>query len=169
MGLFFDVLNAVNNPQQQASVEQLESLVRSVQQLSQQTELDSDMTQTLISALGNAIRPTLQEQSSAMGEQQLSKVLSQLATSRLLGSAKGGLGVLQVLIPAQMQRQLAQTVAEKTGLAPEKVKSLLPSVILLMISFLNLGANKPGVPDSINPLLSAFWIAIEREILTWER
>jgi Bacterial protein of unknown function (DUF937) len=158
MGLFFDVLSAVNNPNQQASVDQLGSLVNSVQQLSQQTGLDMGTTQNVISALGSAIRPTLQEQGAAMGGQQLAGMLSQLGGSGMLGGLTGGrgTGVLQALIPAQMQQQLAQTVAQKTGLDSAMVMSLLPALIPIAINFLNLGANKPGTPGGANPLLSAF-------------
>jgi hypothetical protein len=160
MGLFFDVLSAVNNPNQQANVEQLGSLVNSVQQLSQQTGLDMDTTQNVISALGSAIRPALQEQHSDMGGQQLAGMLSQLGGGGgLLGGLMGGMGgagALQALIPAQMQQQLAQTVAQKTGLDPAMVQSLLPALIPVVINFLNMGANKPGAPGGANPLLSAF-------------
>ncbi|HEY9644139.1 MAG TPA: DUF937 domain-containing protein [Coleofasciculaceae cyanobacterium] len=159
MGLFFDVLSAINNPNQQANVEQLGSLVNSVQQLSQQTGLDMGTTQNVISALGSAIRPVLQEQSSAMGGQQFAKVLSQLGGGGKLGGlmgAAGGAGMLQALIPAQMQQQLAQTVAQKTGLDAAMIQSLIPTLIPIAINFLNMGANKPGTPGGANPLLSAF-------------
>ena len=185
MGLFFDVLSAVNNPNQQASVGQLGALLGSVQQVSQQTGLDTGTTQNVISALGGALRPVLQQQSSEMGGSQLAGMLGQLAgggnplggmlgqatggnplggvlgqaaTAAMGGSMGGGIGgTLQSLIPAQMQQQLAQTVAQKTGLNPTMVQSMLPMLIPVVLGFLNLGANKPGVSGgSGNPLLSAF-------------
>jgi hypothetical protein len=177
MGLFFDVLSAVNNPNQQASVGQLGSLLTSVQQVSQQTGLDTGTAQNVMSALGGALRPVLQQQSTQMGGQQLAGMLSQFAgggnnpLGGMLGQAAsgnplGGMlgqaattamggGALQSLIPAQMQQQVAQTVAQKTGLDATMVQSLLPTLIPVVLGFLNLGANKPGVSGG-NPLLSAF-------------
>ncbi|MBI4784155.1 MAG: DUF937 domain-containing protein [Oscillatoriophycideae cyanobacterium NC_groundwater_1537_Pr4_S-0.65um_50_18] len=179
MGLFFDVLGAINDPNQQASVGQLGSLLSSVQQISQQTGLDAGTTQNVISALGGALRPVLQQQNSEMGGQQLAGMLSQLAgggsnsLGGMLGQVAGGnplggmLGqaataavggnALQSLIPAQMQQQIAQAVAQKTGLDATMVQSLLPMLIPVVLGFLNLGANKPGAPGGAsNPLLSAF-------------
>jgi Bacterial protein of unknown function (DUF937) len=176
MGLFFDVLSAVNNPNQQASVGQLGSLVNSVQQLSSQTGMDSATTQNVLSAVGQFIQPALQQQGAAMGGQQLSNMVGQIASAGALGglmggdqgggnplgglmgqmAGGGGAAMLQGLLPASMQQEMAQVVAQKTGLDPSMIQSMLPSLIPVVMNFLNMGAAKPGAPGGGNPLLSAF-------------
>jgi hypothetical protein len=180
MGLFFDVLSAVNNPDQQANVDQLDSLVHSVQQLSQQAGIDAATAQNLISAAGSFIRPVLQQQSEAMGSQQLASMISQVSGGgNLIGSlpgqsssetnpltdlmnqataAAGGgnTGLLQGLFPSHMQQQMAQSIAQKTGLNPSMVQSILPTLIPIVLNFLNMGASKPGTSGGANPVLSTF-------------
>jgi Bacterial protein of unknown function (DUF937) len=176
MGLFFDVLSAVNNPNQQASVGQLGSLVSSVQQLSSQTGMDASTTQNVLSAVGQFIQPALQQQGAAMGGQQLSNMVSQIAGAGALGglmgggqggsnplgglmgqvAGGGGAAALQGLLPASMQQEMAQVVAQKTGLNPAMIQSMLPSLIPVVMNLLNMGATKPGAPSGGNPLLSAF-------------
>lgn len=176
MGLFFDVLSAVNNPNQQASVGQLGSLVNSVQQLSSQTGMDSATTQNVLSAVGQFVQPALQQQGAAMGGQQLSNMVGQIASAGALGglmggdqggnnplgglmgqvAGGGGAAMLQGLLPASMQQQMAQVVAQKTGLDPTMIQSMLPSLIPVVMNLLNMGATKPGASGGGNPLLSAF-------------
>lgn len=160
MSLFFDVLSAVNNPNQQASVDQIGSLVNSVQQISQQTGIDPSTTQTVLSSLGGFIRPALQQQA-AGGQNQLTDMIGQLAgggtnpLGGLVGQAMGG-SALQSLFPPQMQQQAAQSIAQKTGLSPALLESLIPSLIPVVLNFLNMGSSKPGVSGGGNPLLTAF-------------
>ena len=176
MGLFFDVLSAVNNPNQQASVGQLGSLVSSVQQLSSQTGMDPGTTQNVLSAVGQFIQPALQQQGAAMGGQQLSNLVGQVAGAGAMGNLMGGgqgggnpLGglmgqvaggggaaALQGLLPASMQQEMAQVVAQKTGLDPTMIQSMLPALIPVVMNLLHMGATKPGAPGGGNPLLSAF-------------
>ena len=176
MGLFFDVLSAVNNPNQQASVGQLGSLVNSVQQLSSQTGMDSATTQNVLSAVGQFVQPALQQQGAAMGGQQLSNMVGQIASAGALGglmgggqggnnplgglmgqvAGGGGAAMLQGLFPAAMQQEMAQVVAQKTGLDPAMIQSMLPALIPVVMNLLHMGATKPGAPGGGNPLLSAF-------------
>ena len=173
MGLFFDVLSAVNNPNQQANVGQLGSLVSSVQQLSSQTGMDPGTTQNVLSAVGQFIQPALQQQGAAMGGQQLSNLVGQIAGAGAMGNMMGGgnnpLGglmgqvaggggaaALQGLLPGSMQQEMAQVVAQKTGLDPTMVQSMLPALIPVVMNLLHMGATKPGAPGGGNPLLSAF-------------
>ncbi|MBV9388232.1 MAG: hypothetical protein JOZ78_17565 [Chroococcidiopsidaceae cyanobacterium CP_BM_ER_R8_30] len=148
MGLFFDVLSAINNPNQQASVSQLESITNTIQQVTANQGFDSSKTQSILSALGGAIAPALAQQQGLMGNNQIQD---------LVGRFGGGAGdtALQSLFPAQVQQQIIQGVAQKTGVSPNLLQSMLPTLLPAVLGLLNIGASKPGVAGG-NPLLNAF-------------
>lgn len=153
MGLFFDVLSAINNPNQQGSVSQLASITQSVQDLASSRGVQPDMMQTMLSVLGSSISPALRQQRSMMGSNQL---------ENLVGRSLGGsavASVMQSLLPPQTQQQIIETVAQKTGLSPNAIQGMLPTLIPLVLGLLSMGAKKPGVAttgSSGNSLLNAF-------------
>ncbi len=163
MGLFFDVLSAVNNPNQQASIEGLSSMSNAVQQLAGKNGLDAAATQSLMSAVGGALRPALQQQATAAGgTPQLAGMISQFAGSNplggMMGQASGGnssMAALQSMIPAEMQQQLINSISQKTGMNAGMIQTMLPSVLPIVMNFFNMGAPTPGSRGG-NPLLSAF-------------
>lgn len=149
MGLFFDVLSAINNPNQQANVSQLESITQSIQQAASTQGIDASKTQSLMSALGGLIRPALKQQQTVMGGSQLETLLA-----RLGGSGASTIAMTS-LFPPQIQQQMIQTIAQKTGLSPNMLQSLIPVLVPAVLGLLNMGSTKPGI-DGGNPLLSAF-------------
>ncbi|MBM0743881.1 DUF937 domain-containing protein [Phormidium sp. CLA17] len=161
MGLFFDVLSAVNNPNQQASIDGLSSMSSAVQQLASKNGLDAAATQSLLSAAGSALRPVLQQQAAAVGgASQLAGMISQFAGANggMMGQASSGnfsLSALQSIIPAEMQQQLINSISQKTGMNTGMVQTVLPSVLPIVMNFFNMGAPAPGSRGG-NLLLSAF-------------
>ncbi|MFM7425469.1 MAG: DUF937 domain-containing protein [Elainella sp.] len=166
MGLFFDVLSAVNNPNQNASVDQLSSMANMVQQLGNQHGVEPSAMQSVISGLGGALRPALQQQASTGG---LGSLMGQLATSQLagqlgggqlgggqFGGGAGGLGGLASLITPQ----LIQGLTQKTGVNAGTLQTMLPALIPVVMQFLNMGSNKgagaAANPLTSNPLLKSF-------------
>lgn len=153
MGLFFDVLSSINNPGQQGSVSQLASITQSVQELASSRGVQPSTMQTVLSVLGNAISPALRQQQSVMGSNQL---------ENLIGRSIGGgavASVIQSLFPPQAQQQIIEGIAKKTGLSPNAIQGMLPTLIPLVLGLLSMGAKKPGVAsagNSSNSLLSAF-------------
>jgi hypothetical protein len=152
MGLFFDVLSAINNPNQQASVSQLDSITSSVQKIAASQGFDAGKTQLLISALGNFIRPALNQQQSVMGSNQLENLLGRFSNN---GSTIAGATSLTSMFPPQMQQQMIQSIAQKTGLSPNLLQNAIPVLIPAVLGLLNMGASKPGTGGG-NPLLKAF-------------
>ena len=149
MGLFFDVLSAINNPNQQASVEQLGGLTNEVQQVAGKFGLDASATQSVVSVIGSQLRPALQQQATSGNP---------LDIAGLIGQVTGGgsnLGALQSIIPPQAQELLLQGIAGKTGLSASSAGELLPSLLPTVLKFLNLGAPTPG-STATNPLLTGF-------------
>jgi hypothetical protein len=150
MGLFFDVLSAINNPNQQANVSQLESITKSIQQVASNQGIDAGKTQSLMSALGGLLRPALKQQQSVMGGGQLENLLSRFTPGTTTGTT-----ALSSMFPPQMQQQMVQGIAQKTGLSPNILQSAMPVLIPAVMGLLNMGANKPGTGGG-NPLLKTF-------------
>ena len=142
MGLFFDVLSAINNPNQSGSVEQLSTLTNSVQQMGAGNGLNASTLQTALSTIGGLLLPVLKQQSAAPGG-----MLNQVADA--------GAGSLPSFLTPQLQQQIVQAIAQKTGLNAAMLQPLLPGLISTAMGFLNMGASKPGVPGG-NPLLNTF-------------
>jgi hypothetical protein len=151
MGLFFDVLSAINNPNQQGSAAQLAAITNSLQELSTGRGVQPSTMQAVLSALGGAMRPSLRQQRTVMGSNQLDNLISRGLGGSMMVS------VMQSLFPPQAQQQLVEGIAQKTGLSPNAIQSMLPTLLSVVLGILSMGARKPGVTTgSANPLLSAF-------------
>lgn len=153
MGLFFDVLSSINNPNQQGSVDGLSNILQTVQQVTGGTGIDASASQGMFSVLGSLTRSALQQQQGAIGAPSLEGMLGQLAGGALSGT--GGGTELQSLFPPALQQQAVQAIAAKTGLNPTLIQTMLPGLISSVLGFLNMGAPVPGARGT-NPLLSAF-------------
>jgi predicted Kef-type K+ transport protein len=149
MSIFFDVLSAINNPNQQASVSQLGSIMSSVHNLATSYGIQPSQAQSMMSVVGNLIRPVLQQQQSTVGSGGLETLISQAVASG------AGASALQALITPDLMQQFAPIIAQQTGMNPSLVQTALPTFISTVLSFLNMGAPKPGVWGS-NSLLTAF-------------
>jgi hypothetical protein len=148
MGLFFDVLSAINNPNQQANVGQLETLTQTIGQTAATHGLDSARMPMILSALGSVVGPALTQQKGAMGGDQFGNLVAQ-------ASSIGNVSALQSLFPTSMQSQIIQSVAQKTGLSPTMLQPLVPTLLPTVLGLLNMGSPKPGQQGS-NALLNTF-------------
>lgn len=153
MGLFFEMMSAINNPSQRGSVEQLSAVLNTVQQLGASQGLNSAMMQSTMSALGSHIRPVLQRQSQSGGSQQLNQLVNQFAGGNI--SAELVQPAVQSLLTPQLQQQLIQGVSQATGLTSSTLQALLPGLLSAAMALLSMGASKPGIPGS-NSVLNTF-------------
>lgn len=169
MGLFFDVLSAINNPNQTASVDQLSGVMNSLQQAASSNGVNPATMQNALSGLGSALRPALQQQASAPGG--LGGLVGQLAQAAggaggagnfgagdlgSLAAGAGGLGALSSLLTPELQQQLIQAVTQKSGMNAGMVQAMLPALLPAVMQFLNMGSGKPGSGLTSNPLLQSF-------------
>jgi hypothetical protein len=153
MSLFDELLGAINNPQQQASVGDLGSLVGAVQQLSGQNGIDPGMMQTMLSLVGGQVRSSLQEQQATQGPEHVMGLVNQFSG---MGANSGAVGAL---FTPQMQQELAGMISQRTGLDGNMVAGLLPTLVPIALQFLQGGAAAPSAPQQQaagNPLLNAF-------------
>lgn len=149
MSLFFDMLSAINDPNTKGSVSQLESVMAPLQQMSQTTGIQPSQMQGVMSALGSVLRPALQQKQSTLGMGQMESMLGQM-----LGSGSGE-SILSSFLTPQSQQQIAQVVAQKTGLSPNMIQAALPTLIPSVLGMLGMGAAKPGTSGS-NSVLDSF-------------
>ena len=149
MGLFFEMLSAINNPNQQGSVDQLSTLMNTVQQLGASRGVDASTMQTVMSTLGEFILPALKQQNATTDGQSLNNLVGQSA------GTNAGAGALQSFLTPQLQQQIIQGIAQKTGLGTSTLETLVPSLLPAVMGFLNMGANTSG-DRGANPVLNAF-------------
>jgi hypothetical protein len=163
MSFFDQILSAIEDPQQQASADQLGGILGSVSQLSGSNGIDPAMMQTVMSMVGGAVQSSLQEQNSTMGSDHVMGLLNQFGGSSNSSSALGA-----VLNPG-MQQQLASGVSQKTGLDAGLILGLLPVLVPIVLNLINGGSQQQGggmgntgampqqqVSTGGNPLLNAF-------------
>ncbi|MBW4693120.1 MAG: DUF937 domain-containing protein [Lyngbya sp. HA4199-MV5] len=149
MGLFDAVLSAVSNPGQQGSPDQLGAILSTVQQLSSNHGTDAGTTQTLVSVVGGYVRSALQQQQATAGTEQAQATVNQYG-----GTSPNAQAVEAVLGPV-MQQQVVQDLVQRTGLDPQTVQSMLPTLVPLALNFLQSGAHTDN-PQAGNPVLNAF-------------
>ena len=149
MGLFDAVLSAVSNPNQQANPGQLGAILNTVQQLSSNHGVDAGTTQTLVSVVGGYVQSALQQQQATAGTEQVQSTVNQYS-----GTEPNLQAVEAVLGPA-MQQQVVQDLIQRTGLDPQTVETMLPTLVPLALNLLQSGAHT-GNPQAGNPVLNAF-------------
>lgn len=151
MSLFDEILGAVNNPNQQASVDQLGNLVGMVQQVSGNNGMDAATTQSVMSMVGSAVQSGLQDHSQANGMDATQNLVNQLS------SGNTNAGAIASLIPPDLQRQVSSAIALQTGLDAGMVQSMLPSLIPVVLGMIQSGAPQGGTQSAgDNPLLNMF-------------
>lgn len=148
MGLFFDVLSAINNPNQQGSVTQLEGIANTVQQLASSQGLDSGKMHSVLGAAGGLISSALLNRQGAAGEGQLGNILGQMMGTGAASTA------LSTLFPPQVQQQLIQGIAQKVGINSSAIQAMLPTLLPAVMGLLNMGSGQGGTNSVLSSFLS---------------
>ncbi|NJO79185.1 MAG: DUF937 domain-containing protein [Cyanobacteria bacterium RM1_2_2] len=160
MGLFDQILGAVNNPNQQASPDQLGAILNTVQQLSNQRGLDTSTTQTALSVVGSYVRSALQQQRATRGSSQAETIVNQF------GGTNPNPNALEALFTPNQQQQVAQDVSRRTGISADQVIALLPILVPIVLNLLKQGqqssspaaanAGTTGTTAGTNTVLNGF-------------
>lgn len=152
MGLFFDVLSSINNPNQGGSIAQLSQITGTVNELTTNNGLNPSAMQGIMSSLGPLLRPVLKEQATG-GNNSLENVMNQFTG----GGATGGLGGgLESIFAGPIQSQITNTIAQKTGLDSSMLQGIVPKLLPVVMGLLNMGKTTGGTGGGGNPLLTAF-------------
>jgi hypothetical protein len=152
MGLFDQVINAINDPNQQASTDQIGQIIGVVQQLASSKGVDPSVAQTVTSVVGNYVRSSLKQQQAAGGTQQISAILDQFSGTQANPAA------VQALFSPQQQQHIAQDAAQKTGLNADTIQSMLPLIIPVILNLLQSGRQAGAASGSPagNSVLNSF-------------
>jgi hypothetical protein len=147
MGLFDQVVGALNNPNQQASADQLGSILNVVQQVAGQQGLNAGTTQTMMSVVGQHLR-------TALKEQQAQGAPTEELVNRYSGTQPNPEAVNSIFSNRELQNTIAD-VTQRTGLNPQTVQSLLPVLVPVVLNLLQTGATKQAGQGG-NSVLSTF-------------
>ncbi|MBK1987251.1 DUF937 domain-containing protein [Sphaerospermopsis aphanizomenoides BCCUSP55] len=141
MGLFDQILGSVANSNQQGGLGQLVSIANTIQQISNSTGTDTSTMQSVLSVVGKQVHSSLQEKQANEGTEAVQGYVNQFA-----GTSADSQAVNALFSPA-IQQQVAQIAAQRTGLDASLIQQLLPTLVPLVLNFLQSGGN---------PLLNQF-------------
>jgi hypothetical protein len=153
MGLFDQVVGALNNPDQQASTDQLSNILNVATQLASRQGVGGERSPELMSVVGQFVRSSLRETSQAQGRSQAEAMVEQFAGTNANAAA------LQAIFSPQQQQQLINAASQRTGIDASTIQSMLPVLVPLALNFLKTGASTQGTPQTTgtnNNVLNAF-------------
>lgn len=142
------LLDAIENPEQQATLSQLQAITAWIQQVTSRQGFDLSRTRSILSALGNALRSTLVKQQRMMGNRQLENLLRRFC-DLVHTSDLPSLVLLQSLFPPRFQKQIMWDVSRKTGISPNVLQIMLPDIIPAILTLLNMGAVSTTSSDAV--------------------
>ncbi len=150
MGLFDQIINAIDNPNQEGNTGQLGDILNTVQQISGSTGTDSSTMQSAVGIVGNYVRSALQEKQNTEGSEAAQEVVNQY------GGTSPNTQAVDSLFPPFIQQQVADVVSQRTGLDTGMVQQLLPTLVPLVLNLLKSGANAQSSQEGGNSVLNSF-------------
>jgi hypothetical protein len=150
MSLFEQILGAIDNPDQQASVNQLGSILGVAQQLANQQGLDSAVLQQVLSLVGTQVRGSLQDKRNTLGSDHVESLVNQFSGLSADPNAPAA------LFSPDQQEQLISLVSGHTGIDASLLRSLLPTLVPLALNLLQSGALTQSNASGGNSVLNTF-------------
>ena len=149
MGLFNQILQALDNPEQTASKNQLGNILDTVQQLGHDYQAPPSELESAMSIVGAFTRSALQSQRSQGGDYPVQQLINNFAGNQSSSSA------IQSLFGNSQLQDMIEQVSAKTGLNPGVVQGMLPTLVPLVLNLLKTGQNNRGLQQG-NPVLNSF-------------
>ncbi|NJR66684.1 MAG: DUF937 domain-containing protein [Leptolyngbyaceae cyanobacterium CRU_2_3] len=155
MGLFDQILGAIDNPNQQANPDQLSAILNTVQQVASSQGVQSTATNDVMSMLGGYVRGALQQQAATGGRERAEAIVNQF------GGTSPSTSALQAIFSPDQQQQVAQAISQRTGISASTILAMLPMLIPVILNLLKSGTgnaqgNSPQMDSGSNPVLNAF-------------
>lgn len=147
MSLFNQIVGAMGNSQQQANPNQLGSVLNTVQNLASGSQANPDSIQSAMSIVGNFTRSALQTKQKVDGEEGV-----QATIDRFAGTDPNPEAVTSLFGASQINNMTEQ-ITQKTGLSPQMIQGMLPSLVPLVLNCLKSG-NVGSIAN--NPMLKSF-------------
>ena len=149
MGIFNQILEAIDSPEREASNGQLGSILDTVQQLSGNYQTNPSAVQSAMSIVGNYTKSALQQQRQQGGAAQVNRMLGQF------GGTQASPQVLSALFGNSQLQSMITQIASRTGLNARTVQSMLPILVPLVLNLLRTGNNRNNIQGG-NPVLNSF-------------
>ncbi len=140
MSLLNLIVNALDNPEQEASTEQLGDVARTVEQASNSTGTSSDSLTSAMSILGKYTKSALQEKRNQEGEASVEQVINQYS-----GTQASNQAVSSLFSQDQLGRMLTE-ISSRTGINQNTLKSLIPLLLPLVLNLLKTGNRRANYP-----------------------
>lgn len=150
MGLFDQIINAIDSQDQQGSTSQLDSNLNTMQQLSNSYGADPSTMQSALSIVGNYVRGALQQKRSVNGAEEAQNIVNQYS-----GNYPNPQAVDSLFSGGQVA-QIAAEVARRTGLNAGTIQQMLPILVPMVLNLLQSGTRTHNPQGGANPVLNAF-------------
>ncbi len=146
MSLFFDLLCAINSPNQRASFSQMRTIADALDAIAQQHGITPNDLQRSLSVIGPYLSAVLLQQMGIL-QRPADGIVHQLAEAETIASVHD-------IIPPSVYSEMSSAIAAQTALSDETAKILLPMLVPTVMHLLDLGAQN-GVNNG-NLLVSRF-------------
>ncbi|MBP5973889.1 DUF937 domain-containing protein [Brasilonema sp. CT11] len=150
MGLFDQIIGAIGNSSQQGNMGQIGNILNTVQQLSNNAGTDPSTMQSVLGIVGGQVRSALQQKRDTEGPEAAQEVVNEF------GDTSPNPQAVDSLFAPFLQQQLANTVAQRTGLDSGLIQQLLPTLVPLILNVLRTGASSQNPQAGGNPVLNSF-------------
>ena len=149
MGLFHNILAAIDNPEQEASPEGLGSVFDTVQDLASTNQINPVALQSAMSIVGNYTRSALQEKCNTEGQDSVQNLISQFSGTQANDS------IVNVLFEMPQVNKMVAEIGEKVGIPETAIRTMLPVLVPLVLKLLKTGNNSANSLNS-NSVLNSF-------------
>ncbi len=149
MSIFKQILNSIDNPNAEASTNQLSSIIDTVQELSSSYQANSSAIQSAMSIVGNYTKSALQEKRNQSSTAQVNQLINQF------GGTQPSSQILSALFNSSQLENMIQQISQRTGLDARQIQSMLPILVPLVLNLLKTGNNKRNIAEN-NSVLNSF-------------
>lgn len=149
MGIFNQILNAIDNPNAEASTNQLSSILDTVQQLSGNYQANPSAVQSAMSIVGNYTKSALQQKRNQGNTTQVNQLIEQF------GGNQANSQILSSLFNSSQIQSMIQQISLRTGLNARTIQNMLPVLVPLVLNLLKTGNNRNNIQAN-NSVLNSF-------------
>ncbi|MGB3514778.1 MAG: DUF937 domain-containing protein [Microcoleaceae cyanobacterium] len=150
MGLFDQIMGAVNNPNKEASGGQLIDMFNTVQQVSNGMGVDTGTTKNAMSMLGGYVRSALQQKRNEGGTEAVQQIVNNFA------GTNPNFQAVQALFSVPQINNIVETISQKTGFDASQLQNLLPTLVPMILNLLKGGNDTQNPNLASNNILNTF-------------
>ena len=149
MSIFKQILNAIDDPNAEASTNQLSSILDTVQELSNNYQTNPSAVQSAMSIVGNYTKSALKQQLNQGDSTQVNQLINQFAGTQANSQ------ILSTLFSSSQLQNMIQQISQRTGLNAGVIQNMLPVLVPLVLNLLKTGNIKTSITAN-NSVLSSF-------------